>query len=516
MTAAPQYPVALIIMDGLALNPSDKGNAVKAARTPNLDAYMSTYPWSRLAASGRDVGLMEGQMGDSNVGHLNIGAGRIVKQYVLRILDAIDDGSFFDNPVLIEAIDRAREVSGALHLLGIVSNGGVHGHTRIVEATIRLAQQRGVERVFVHAFTDGRDVPPQSALEHIEQFEASLPEGVRVATVSGRYFAMDRDRRWDRTQKAYDALVHAQGRRATSAVDAVRQAYAAGETDEFITPTVIVDAQDKPVAQLEQDASLIFTNFRADRARQITRALIDPEFDGFNRGQSPPKVHMATMTQYEESFGLPFAFPPQNMQRLLGEVVSEAGWKQLRVAETEKYAHVTYFFNGGREEPFPGEVQRLVPSPQVATYDLKPEMSAPEVADTAIAGINEGVYRLVVVNFANCDMVGHTGNFDAAVKAVETVDTSVRRVVDAVLAHGGCALVTADHGNADQMIDEETGGPHTFHTMFPVPCILVGYNQQVRLADGRLADIAPTILELLGLAKPDEMDGVSLIRPEDT
>lgn len=509
------YPsmAVLVIMDGLALNPSTHGNAVAHAKTPVLDRLMSTYPMSRLAASGRDVGLMDGQMGDSNVGHLNIGAGRIVKQYVLRILDAIDDGSFFENPALIQAVDGVRERGTALHILGIVSPGGVHGHTRIVEAVAQLAKKRGVERVWVHAFTDGRDVPPTSGHQYIAGLEATLKEqGLgQIASVSGRYFAMDRDRRWDRTQKAYEAVALGRGLEATSASLAVRQAYDRGETDEFITPTVIVGDDGAPLAQIQPGDGVIFANFRADRARQLTRALIEPGFDEFPRANGHIPVHFTSMTRYDATYDVPFAFYPQDMSNILGEVIAAQGWKQLRIAETEKYAHVTYFFNGGREEPFPGEVQRLIPSPKVATYDLKPEMSAYEVTDEAVRGIRSGEYRLVVINYANCDMVGHTGVFEAAVKAVETVDTCVGQVIQAVQEMKGAALVTADHGNADQMIDYETGGPHTFHTMYPVPCILVSELEGVRLRDGRLADLAPTVLDLLGVAPPPEMDGKSLI-----
>lgn len=503
----------LVIMDGLALNPETRGNAVAAARTPVLDRLMATYPMGKLVTCGRDVGLMDGQMGDSNVGHLNLGAGRIVKQNVLRILDAIDDGSFFENPVLVEAVEGVKRRGGALHVLGIVSPGGVHGHTRIVEAVARLAKGRGVERVFVHAFTDGRDVPPTSGYEYISGLEEVLAAGDlgRIASVSGRYFAMDRDRRWDRTQKAYEAVALGQGLKAASASQAVRAAYDRGETDEFITPTVIVDAAGAPLATLREGDAVIFANFRADRARQLTRALIEPGFAEFERASGHIPVELATMTRYDETFDVPFAFEPQNMANLLGEIVARQGWKQLRIAETEKYAHVTYFFNGGNEEPFPGEDRRLIPSPKVATYDLKPEMSAFEVAEEAVNGIRSGEYRLVVINFANCDMVGHTGVFDAAVKAVETVDQCVGRVVEAVQAMQGAALVTADHGNADQMIEYETGGPHTFHTLHPVPCVLVCQEPGVSLRNGRLADVAPTLLDLLGLAKPAEMDGETLI-----
>ena len=503
----------LIIMDGLALNPSTRGNAVAAASTPVLDRLMARYPMSRLLTSGRDVGLMDGQMGDSNVGHLNLGAGRIVKQNVLRILEAIEDGSFFENPVLVQAVESAKARGGALHILGITSPGGVHGHSTIVEALARLAKARGLERVWVHAFTDGRDVPPTSGLGQISELEAALEsQGLgRIASVCGRYFAMDRDRRWDRTKKAYDAVVLGQGLMAGSAAQAVQAAYDRGETDEFITPTVIVDPEGRPRAEFSEADAVVFANFRADRARQLTRALIEPAFAEFERARGHIPVHLATMTRYDETFDVPFAFEPQNMSNLLGEVVARMGWKQLRIAETEKYAHVTYFFNGGNEEPFPGEDRRLIPSPKVATYDLKPEMSAYEVAEEAVKGIRSGQYRLVVINFANCDMVGHTGVFEAAVKAVETVDECVGKVLEAVEAMDGAALVTADHGNADQMIDYETGGPHTFHTTYPVPCILVSRGSGVSLRDGRLADVAPTLLDLLGVPKPQEMDGETLI-----
>ncbi len=500
---------ALIIMDGLGLNPSAEGNAVHAAKTPVLDALMASRPWSKLAASGRDVGLMDGQMGDSNVGHLNIGAGRIVKQYVLRILDAIDDGSFFANPVLTKAADDAAKRGKALHVLGITSPGGVHGHSRIVAAVTKLAKDRGVKDVYLHAFTDGRDVPPMSARDQFQELLALLPADVQIASVSGRYFAMDRDQRWERTKKAYDAVVRGAGLTASSALEAIEAAYERGETDEFITPTVIVE-QGRPIAQIQDGDSVIFANFRTDRARQLTRALIFPDFDGFDRGDAPPNVSFTSMTQIDQAFDVPYAFLPQNMSNLLGEVVAAAGMRQLRIAETEKYAHVTYFFNGGRDEPFPGEEQRLIPSPKVATYDLRPEMSAFEVTETAIRELGTGAYQLLVLNFANCDMVGHTGVFEAAVKAVETVDTCVGRVLEAVRAAGGEAIVTADHGNADQMIDYETGGPHTYHTLHQVPCIYVGDQKIVKLRDGRLADLAPTILDILGLDKPDEMDGATL------
>lgn len=506
---------ALIIMDGLAMNPSERGNAVKAASTPNLDRLMDQYPWSLLSASGRDVGLMDGQMGDSNVGHLNLGAGRVVKQYVLRILDAIEDGSFFQNEALTQAMETARRDGVALHLMGLISPGGVHSHSKIAEALVQMAKDKGVERLFIHAFTDGRDVPPKSGLGQLQAFEDTLSQvGLgTVASVSGRYYAMDRDRRWDRTEAAYRAIVTGQGESAVSAVDAVEKAYARGETDEFILPTVILDDAGAPKGLIKSGDVVIFFNFRADRARQLTRAFIEDGFSDFDLPADRPKVSFTSMTRYEPTFDVPYAFEPTNMEKILGEVISDLGWRQLRVAETEKYAHVTFFFNGGREEPFPGEERRLIPSPKVATYDLKPEMSAFEIVDTVEKELSESKdYRLLVVNFANCDMVGHTGDFDAAVKAVETVDTCVQRVLNAVRNLGGVALVTADHGNADQMVEYDSGGPHTFHTMHPVPCILVSDDENLEMEKGRLADIAPTLLELLGVEAPEQMDGKSLIR----
>lgn len=505
--------VGLIIMDGLALNPSERGNAVKAARTPVLDRLMATRPWSRLQASGRDVGLMDGQMGDSNVGHLNLGAGRIVKQYVLRILDAIDDGSFFQREALIDAMEYAKGASKRLHVIGMVSPGGVHSHTRIVAALAELAKERGLKDVCFHVIMDGRDTPPRNGYGYLEEFESRLQAiGVgKIASVSGRYYAMDRDLRWERTKAAYDAIVVGDGLRARSALDAVRSAYDRNEGDEFIRPTVIVGDDGNPVGPIGVGDAVIFANFRADRARQLTRSLIHQAFEGFPRAKGYIPIRFCSMTEYDAEYAVPFAFPAQDMTELLGEVVARQGWRQIRLAETEKYAHVTYFFNGGKEEPLPGEDRRLIPSPKVATYDLQPEMSAFAVADAAVEAIMSGEYQLLVVNFANCDMVGHTGDFDAAVKAVETVDTCVGRLLEALDRQGGSAIVTADHGNADQMIEYETGGPHTFHTTYPVPCILYAPIEGARMRDGRLADIAPTLLQLLGLEKPAPMTGESLI-----
>lgn len=504
-------PVVLLIMDGVALNPSVRGNAVAAARKPTLDRLFELRPHATLLASGEDVGLMPGQMGDSNVGHLNLGAGRVVYQYMLRIRNAIRDGSFFQNEALVQAVQRAASSGRSLHLMGLVSPGGVHSHTEHLLALLQLAKQAGCHRVCVHAFTDGRDVSPSSGKGIVTELEAAMDRvGVgSIATVSGRYYAMDRDRRWDRTQSAYDAMVSGVGRVAPSGSAAVEAAYKAGETDEFIQPTVIVDGAGKPVGQIESGDSVVFFNFRADRARQLTRALCEEGFDGFV-AQDRPQVHLTTLTRYDETFPYPYAYAPLDLRHTLGQVVSDHGLRQLRVAETEKYAHVTFFFNGGREQPFPGEEQRLIPSPKVATYDQKPEMSAPEVAATVVDALREGQHHLYVVNFANGDMVGHTGVFEAAVKAVETVDTSVGRILGELERCGGHAIVTADHGNADQLVDYHTGEAHTFHTTYPVPVIYVG-DGAYSLRHGRLADVAPTLLELMGLAKPAEMTGESLL-----
>lgn len=507
-------PVALIIMDGIALNPNERGNAVMAASTPNLDRLFQNYPHAKLAACGEDVGLMPGQMGDSNVGHLNIGAGRVVYQYALRIQNEIKSGAFFNNEALRAAVEGAAASGRPLHLMGLVSDGGVHSHVDHLIGLLRMAKDAGCKEVFVHAFTDGRDVPPTSGRQYLADLEATMRElGIgRVATVSGRYFAMDRDRRWDRTQRAYNAMVLGEGESAVSGEDAVAAAYERGETDEFIQPTVVRDGDGKPITTVQDGDYIVFFNFRADRARQLTRAFTEEGFDGFELPPNRPKVHFTTLTRYDETYNLPYGYAPLELRNTLGEVLSVYGLTQLRIAETEKYAHVTFFFNGGRERPFEGEDQELIPSPKVATYDLKPEMSAYEIADTVVKAIESSAYDVYIINFANGDMVGHTGDFDAAVKAVEAVDACVGKVVDAVLKHGGEAVVTADHGNADQMIDYETGGPHTFHTTYPVPVIYVSNEPKATsLRDGRLADLAPTVLELLGIPKPAEMDGKSLL-----
>ncbi len=506
-------PLLLIIMDGWGWREEKEGNAILLAGTPHLDALKEAYPFTLLRASGEAVGLPEGQMGNSEVGHLNIGAGRIVYQDLTRINLAIRDGSFFKNPVLKEAFSRAKETGGKIHLLGLVSDGGVHSHIEHLFALLEFAKREGLcERTFVHAFTDGRDTPPKSGLSYLETLLAKMKElscGA-VATVSGRYYAMDRDKRWERTALAYEALVLGRGLTAKDPLAAVREAYARGETDEFIKPTVIVK-DGRPVATIDDGDVVIFFNFRADRARQLTRALTDPEFKEFPREKFPKLAYFVCMTLYDETFSLPVAFPPEHLKNIWGEWVSKAGLFQFRTAETEKYAHVTYFFNGGEEKPFPREERKLIPSPRdVPTYDLKPEMSAYEVTEEVISRIKSGRYQFIVMNYANGDMVGHTGVLPAAIKAVKVVDECVGRVIAAWRKYtdGAPAIVTADHGNCELMVDPETGGPFTAHTANPVPFYLVDDRfKGARLKEGILGDIAPTGLYLMGLEIPAEMTG---------
>ena len=498
-------PIVLIIMDGFGINPSEHGNAIKAAKTPNLDRLFAENPCTAIGASGMDVGLPDGQMGNSEVGHTNIGAGRVVYQELTRITKSIRDGDFFTNPALVSAMENAR--THALHLIGLVSDGGVHSHNTHLYALIEMAKRFGVERVFVHCLMDGRDVPPTSGVEFIKQLEAKLGEiGVgKIATISGRYYGMDREKRWERVEKAYAAMVYGEGNRNASPVDTMTESYAKDVTDEFIVPTVCAEN-----ATVSAGDSVIFFNFRPDRAREITRAFVAPDFDGFERKNGFFPLHYVCMTQYDATIpNVDIAFKPQSIDMPFGEVISKLGMKQLRIAEYTKYAHVTFFFNGGVETVYPGEDRILVDSPNVATYDLKPEMSAYEVTDKLLEQLRADKYDAVILNYANCDMVGHTGVFDAAVKAVEAVDTCVGRIVDQVMSMGGVAIITADHGNADRMYDTDDS-PFTAHTTNPVPFTVIGYPCKLR-EGGRLADISPTMLDILGIQQPEQMDGKSLI-----
>lgn len=498
--------VVLVIMDGWGKGPQ-AGNAILAADTPNIDQLNRTYPTAALAASGSHVGLPAGQMGNSEVGHLNIGAGRVVYQDLTRISKDIAEGGFYTNPALAAAMDSV-PAGGALHLLGLLSDGGVHSHLEHIEALLRMARDRGVEKVFVHPLLDGRDVPPQSAHEYIRWLEQACRDiGVgNIATIGGRYYCMDRDKRWQRVELAYRALVFGEGPRAETAAQAVEAAYAAGTTDEFVLPAVI-----DPQGMIKNGDSVIAFNFRPDRMRQITRALVDEEFPWFCR-QEGLRVHYLCMTQYDETIQAPVAYPPERLDNTLGQVISALGRRQLRIAETEKYAHVTYFFNGGEEQALPGEERVLIPSPKVETYDLQPEMSAEAVTAAVCEYIASGKFSLVVLNYANPDMVGHTGNFAATVRACETVDRCVGRVWAATEAAGGAMLLFSDHGNADLMLDAQ-GRPHTAHTANPVPLVLAWPGVKA-ISDGALCDIAPTVLDLLGINQPPEMTGKSLIVKE--
>ncbi len=502
-------PVALVILDGWGLNDSCVANAVCQARTPVMDRLLEQWPHARLSASGRDVGLPDGQMGNSEVGHLNIGAGRIVYQDLTRISLAIEDGSFFANAALTSICSQIAKAGSKLHLLGLVSDGGVHSHINHLDALVKMAQQAGVAQICIHAFMDGRDTPPTAGKQYLTDLDKRLEQlgAGRICTVSGRYWAMDRDNRWDRVERAYRAMVEGVGNTAEDAATAMEQAYAAGRTDEFVDPCII----GTPLT-IDDGDGVIFFNFRADRAREMTRALTFSDFDGFQRHKVPQLDGFVCLTEYDETFNLPVAFATETYPDILADVVAGAGFKQLRIAETEKYAHVTFFFNGGVERAWPGEERVLIPSPQeVATYDQKPSMSAAQVTDEVIRRIESDAYQLIVLNFANCDMVGHTGVLSAAVEAVETVDTCLGRVVDAVVAAGGALLITADHGNCEQMADT-SGHNHTAHTSNAVPLVLVDpQHSQQPLRDGILADLAPTIIELLGLHQPGAMTGRSLL-----
>ncbi|MDE6592047.1 MAG: 2,3-bisphosphoglycerate-independent phosphoglycerate mutase [Oscillospiraceae bacterium] len=500
-------PMALIIMDGFGINNDSYGNAIAAASKPNLDRYFKEYPNTTIGASGLDVGLPDGQMGNSEVGHTNIGAGRIVYQMLVKISKDIKDGVFFENPALMKAMENCKAKGSALHLMGLLSPGGVHSHQEHMYGLLDMAKKNGIDKVYVHAFLDGRDVPPSSAAEYMEEAVSEMKKiGLgKVATVAGRYYAMDRDNAWDRVEKAYDAMVMGEGVQETDPVEAIKKSYANGVTDEFMLPAVV----DKDGMVKEGD-SVVFFNFRPDRARQITRAFVDPDFSGFERKKGYFPVTFICMAQYDAAMpNVLVAYPPEQLTMTYGEYMAKCGKTQLRIAETQKYAHVTFFFNGGEEKQFEGEDRILIQSPDVPTFDLKPEMSAYEVTDAVLKAIESDKYDTIILNYANCDMVGHTGIFDAAKAAVEAVDTCVGKMVDAVLAKGGAAIITADHGNADKLLEAD-GTPFTAHTTNPVPVIVAGYDCKLR-EGGVLADLCPTMLEIMGLPQPEEMTGKSLI-----
>ncbi|PAU55611.1 phosphoglycerate mutase (2,3-diphosphoglycerate-independent) [Pseudomonas sp. PIC25] len=508
MTATPK-PLVLIILDGFGHSDSPEYNAIHAANTPVYDRLRATQPHGLISGSGMDVGLPDGQMGNSEVGHMNLGAGRVVYQDFTRVTKAIRDGEFFDNPAIVAAVDKAVSAGKAVHILGLLSDGGVHSHQDHLAAMAEMAAKRGAEKIYLHAFLDGRDTPPKSAQSYIEVLDATfarLGKG-RIASLIGRYYAMDRDNRWDRVQAAYELIVDGKAEHlADTAVDGLNAAYERGESDEFVKATAI----GSPV-RVEDGDAVVFMNFRADRARELTRAFVEPGFKEFERSRVPPLAGFVMLTQYSASIQAPCAFAPEPLTNVLGEYLAKNGKTQLRIAETEKYAHVTFFFSGGREEPFEGEERILIPSPKVATYDLQPEMSAPEVTDRIVEAIEQQRYDVIVVNYANGDMVGHTGVFEAAVKAVECLDTCMGRIVDALDKVGGEALITADHGNVEQMEDETTGQAHTAHTCEPVPFIYVGKRKLHIREGGVLADVAPTMLKLLGLPQPSEMTGRSIV-----
>ena len=506
-------PVVLCIMDGFGFNPSDYGNAITAAKTPRLDEIFKNNPMTYIGASGMDVGLPDGQMGNSEVGHTNIGAGRVVYQELTRITKSIMDGDFFTNDVFMGAIENCKKNNSALHLIGLLSDGGVHSHNTHLYALIELAKKNGLEKVYVHALLDGRDVPPSSGVDFVKELEDKLDEiGVgKIATVMGRFYAMDRDNMWDRVGMAYNAMVNREGISTDSALDAVKKSYETIDedgkylTDEFVMPTVVNGAD-----AISENDSVIFFNFRPDRAREITRTFVDPDFTGFERKAFFP-LYYVCMTQYDaEMPNVHVAYKPQTLTNTMGEYLSKLGKTQLRIAETQKYAHVTFFYNGGEEKVYPGEDRVLIDSPKISTFDLKPEMSAYEVCDAACEQILSGKYDVVILNYANCDMVGHTGIFDAAVKAVEAVDECVGKLVDAVEKMDGVILITADHGNADKMYEDD-GSPFTAHTTNPVPLVVVGKECSLKQEGGRLCDLSPTMLDIMGLDIPSEMSGVSLI-----
>ena len=497
-----------MILDGWGIAPASSSNAATLAKTPNLDKYFAEYPHTQLEASGLEVGLPAGQIGNSEVGHLNIGSGRIIYQSLTRISKSITDGDFFTNPVLVKVMDEVKASGKALHLLGLLSDGGVHSHITHIIALLEMAQKHGLSKIYVHAFLDGRDVPPQSALTYVEQLEAAMAKiGVgKIATVSGRYYAMDSDKRWERLAKAYATVVKGEGAKYASATEGIQASYDAGVTDEFVVPFTIEGVE----ATITAGDGVIFANFRPDRAREITRAIIDEDFPYFERPQSARPVHFACMAQYDATIAAPVAYPPESIDDTLGQVLAERGMHQLRIAETEKYAHVTFFFNGGVEEPNKNEERILIPSPKVATYDLQPEMSAEEVTQALLAELDKDKFDVVILNFANPDMVGHTGVLAAAIKAMEKVDNCVGRIVEKVLSLDGSVCICADHGNLEKMAEAD-GKPNTAHTTNPVPFLLVS-KEKHGLQQGILADIAPTMLELLHIPQPKAMTGKSLIK----
>jgi len=530
-------PLVLTILDGWGYSPETKNNAIALARKPTYDKLLAEYPNTLIYTSGRYVGLPDGQMGNSEVGHLNIGAGRVVYMDIVRIDLLIESGAFFKHPVLLDAINHTRTNGRKLHIFGLISDGGVHSMNTHLYALLKMCKQQGIERVFLHCFMDGRDTPPNSGAGYVEELQQKMREyGVgKIASVSGRYYAMDRDKRWERVKKAFDTMAHAkaEGGSFSDAVQGIKESYNKGVTDEFIVPFVVTDAKGAPTATIDDEDACICINFRADRVREITRALCRTsglskeagrELEGWEaldetipRDQAPKNLKYITMTQYDAKFTLPFVIPPESLDNILANVMGQVNMRNLRVAETEKYAHVTYFFNGGVEKPFPGEDRLLVQSPKVATYDLKPEMSAEQIADGVVKAVNDSAFDVIVVNFANADMVGHSGKLEPTIKAVETVDHCLGRIYSAVRQHGGAMLITADHGNAEMMVDPVTGGPHTYHTTNPVPFIVVGEdaNRYTLRKDGALQDISPTILNILGIPQPKEMTGHSLLIPKN-
>jgi 2,3-bisphosphoglycerate-independent phosphoglycerate mutase len=505
-------PLVLLILDGFGIRQERENNAIALANTPCWDSLQREFPMTALDCSGDVVGLPGDQMGNSEVGHLHIGSGRLLRQELSRVSYEIEAGIFEQNPVLCEAVDQAIKKDKALHIMGLLSTGGVHSHEDHIMAMIELAAKRGLKKIYLHAFLDGRDVPPKSAdsaLQLAEDTFKKIGTG-RIATVSGRFYAMDRDNRWERVEVAYKAIAKGEAQYTdTSARQALADSYARNETDEFVVPTLILDEQGQ-AAVLDQDDSVVFMNFRADRAREISIALTSPEFDKFERGVAPHHGYYATLTEYNQAFSYPIAYPSEDVKNSIGEVVANLGMKQLRLAETEKYAHVTFFLNGGRDEPFSGEDRILVPSPKVKTYDLQPEMSAAEVTQHLVSAITGGQYDLIICNYANCDMVGHTGHLEAAIKAVETIDASLSQVVAAVQQVGGQMLITADHGNIEQMVDPTSGQAHTAHTTNLVPLVHVGGHQPLS-EGGNLADLAPTMLKILNIPQPVEMTGRALL-----